>query len=1169
MTGAAWRPDGGLEQDLLAARETGDPDAYLRRLARADLLLPLLPEEAAAGGPVSWVIAEISGTRQVLAFTSTAAMRRVLDEDLPHRVARFVELADTWPDPALRLAVDPGLPVEAFLGPEAVRAAAEAAAEAAAQPARGGTVVAGLLDGAVADLQQARALRAELQAQGLRELEEALRNPVDGVPDAAALRTADRVARAASLIEPRAGTVPDHAARGRPFATPPLAATHRVPDGDATTALTVPAALDHLGLVHAGYTWHESAACDQYGQLRQVERDLTEARRAARRPAAADPAPAAELQQRVDELTAARDELCQRIEQSRATAAGARKEVGARLRDLLGRADLPDPVRDRLAEIRDGLREQVRRSSAADLRATGARTRQDEALRSARAGDADAAIEAARQSGDARLVEGRLRTIARRQAEYLGEKLREIGELPVVPPDPATATLIAAGGMAPAGTGGLRFDPVADHDPGVPREAGVVGRWRAGAATDVGGRSGNQDGAYHGLRLAAVADGMGGHAGGARASHLVLAELVRLLDTGEPPADPVAAARDAVHAANQRLYEENADLIAARDAAVRAARTDPGRVPEALEAARKVAGTTLTALLIVENEAVLVHVGDTRAYRLRNGVLAQLTEDHSTSAGELTSALDGSQARVQLVRLVVRPGDRYLLATDGLHGELARVRQHAPRDPRFEVPGTAARESVPATFERLLSEQADPQEAVDALLNRIRDEGGSARQRIGMSPADNATAVVVDVPAPGSSPADGPPARALGTAEGIAAAPDLPARLLALGQLGAREPADQVRMVADFWHRLTPEHREALVQQVPELVSRADGIDVADRARATAVHLDREIPRTRWQLQARTATLESLGFTEPEIRADPPYRNLADRLAALERLREPVTDQRTRQLIVLDADPGGPGQVIEVHEDLTWTVYDIPPSRGARMPVDAVQRAADALAQFRVALDNEVREDAGRPEPSGGRPRPVPPAEPVSSGLPRVGEWVIEPGVPGDGTPPGFDQMAREMVAAFLGAFGDVVRVDSARADLLSLAADGQATGGDESVPVAVDEDGRLVTPPGAGPVAGVYLSCALWVHTSTGSRWCPDGVRFVYWCTVEYDDAGLASMVDASVVVTVGVDAWSGQTGAVNRRLLAGALRDWERRAGSPITGWFSSAHPGEVGRHGFADLG
>lgn len=134
MAGGDWVPDNALERDLVRLRQDGDGAGYARRLARADLVLPLLPEEATAGVPVSWVTAEISGTPHVLAFTSPATMHRLLDDpEVPHRVARFVELNETWPDPGLSLAVDPGLPIEAFL----TRPALVEFAEVAAEPAPG------------------------------------------------------------------------------------------------------------------------------------------------------------------------------------------------------------------------------------------------------------------------------------------------------------------------------------------------------------------------------------------------------------------------------------------------------------------------------------------------------------------------------------------------------------------------------------------------------------------------------------------------------------------------------------------------------------------------------------------------------------------------------------------------------------------------------------------------------------------------------------------------------------------------------------------------------------------------------------------------------------------------------------------------------------------------
>ena len=116
MPELSWEPDGDLERDLSACRQRRDDEAFLRRLARADLLLPLLPDRA---GP-AWLTSLISGERCVVAFTSVPAMRRLMGGEPAYRSARFIELAATWPDPSVQLAVDPGLPIEVFLSPAVV-----------------------------------------------------------------------------------------------------------------------------------------------------------------------------------------------------------------------------------------------------------------------------------------------------------------------------------------------------------------------------------------------------------------------------------------------------------------------------------------------------------------------------------------------------------------------------------------------------------------------------------------------------------------------------------------------------------------------------------------------------------------------------------------------------------------------------------------------------------------------------------------------------------------------------------------------------------------------------------------------------------------------------------------------------------------------------------------
>ena len=116
-------------------------------------------------------------------------------------------------------------------------------------------------------------------------------------------------------------------------------------------------------------------------------------------------------------------------------------------------------------------------------------------------------------------------------------------------------------------------------------------------------RSNNQDSVYAGPRLLAVADGMGGHAAGEVASKVVIASLAHV-DDDEPGDDLLGKLRDAVASGNGAISE----LVT----------SDPD-----LEGM----GTTLTAILFAGNRLGLVHIGDSRAYLLREGSFAQITHD--------------------------------------------------------------------------------------------------------------------------------------------------------------------------------------------------------------------------------------------------------------------------------------------------------------------------------------------------------------------------------------------------------------------------------------------------------------------------------------------------------------------------------------------------------------
>ncbi|MFD0436308.1 MerR family transcriptional regulator [Streptomyces chartreusis] len=216
-------------------------------------------------------------------------------------------------------------------------------------------------------------------------------------------------------------------------------------------------------------------------------------------------------------------------------------------------------------------------------------------------------------------------------------------------------------------------------------------------------RPANQDTAYAGSRLLAVADGFGptGHPASSAAI-----DALRVLDTPEAPTgnvlnlldDAVRGAADAVH--------------------------------DAVDGDAEDAGTTLTALLWTGSRLALVHIGDSRAYVLRGGGLFRITDDHTVvqsmiDEGRLTpeEAATHPQRMLLLKALTptatpdlrlqdAEPGDRYLLCSDGL----SRV-----------VPDGRIRD--------LLTSAPTPESAVHALIAAANEAGGP----------DNVSCAVADV----------------------------------------------------------------------------------------------------------------------------------------------------------------------------------------------------------------------------------------------------------------------------------------------------------------------------------------------------------------------------------------------------------------------------------------
>jgi len=161
-----------------------------------------------------------------------------------------------------------------------------------------------------------------------------------------------------------------------------------------------------------------------------------------------------------------------------------------------------------------------------------------------------------------------------------------------------------------------------------------------------------QDAAYAGRWLSAAAGGLGGPAAGEVASAAVI-ESLRSHDAEVAPGVMPTVLSRAVAEANREV--------------ARRAAGDP---------ARRGMGATLTAMLFSGGRAALAHIGDSRAFMLRDGRLRQITEDHTIGnlvwdAGSLAPVLarylDGEPDRSADIGLQeLRAGDRYLLCTGGL-----------------------------------------------------------------------------------------------------------------------------------------------------------------------------------------------------------------------------------------------------------------------------------------------------------------------------------------------------------------------------------------------------------------------------------------------------------------------------------------------------------------------
>ncbi|MDG4861102.1 protein phosphatase 2C domain-containing protein [Streptomyces sp. T-3] len=220
-------------------------------------------------------------------------------------------------------------------------------------------------------------------------------------------------------------------------------------------------------------------------------------------------------------------------------------------------------------------------------------------------------------------------------------------------------------------------------------------------------RESNQDTAYAGSRLLAVADGYGNR--GATASAAAVEALKQLETDGIPAGNLLNVLEDAVEQAEHAVHGV----------------AGTGSSPEE-------AGTTLTAMLWTGSQLALVHIGDSRVHLLRDGELFQITHDHTmvqsmVDEGRLSPAEAASHPqRSLLIRALgpgadatpdmrlhdARQGDRYLLCSDGLSTVVPAEEVH-----------------------RVLSGATGPEQAVRELVALANGSGGP----------DNISCVVADV----------------------------------------------------------------------------------------------------------------------------------------------------------------------------------------------------------------------------------------------------------------------------------------------------------------------------------------------------------------------------------------------------------------------------------------
>ncbi|MGO1235871.1 PP2C family protein-serine/threonine phosphatase [Microbacterium gubbeenense] len=223
-------------------------------------------------------------------------------------------------------------------------------------------------------------------------------------------------------------------------------------------------------------------------------------------------------------------------------------------------------------------------------------------------------------------------------------------------------------------------------------------------------RSNNQDSGYAGSNLFVVADGMGGHAGGDIASAIAINRLKHLDRHFDAPAQAEEALRETIVSTAQDLVD--------------AAASKPQLAG---------LGTTVSGIVMVDEYAVIAHIGDSRIYLYRDGELTQITTDHTfvqrlVETGRITPeearfhprrsvlmrVLGDMDAHPEVDTFIMptRPGDRWMLCSDGMSGVADEA--HIAKAMRQELP---------------------PARTADSLLKLALDGGAP----------DNVTVIIADV----------------------------------------------------------------------------------------------------------------------------------------------------------------------------------------------------------------------------------------------------------------------------------------------------------------------------------------------------------------------------------------------------------------------------------------